>query len=135
VRNKFGRILEEEWDQTAALRDNVKLDEFVVMPDHFHGMIWLTGRGAARRAPASATGVPATIESFGSPVAGSIPTIVRAFKSAVTRRVNEVRSSPGARVWQRGYYEHVIRGEDGLLRLRGYIRSNAECLLDSPNAH
>jgi REP element-mobilizing transposase RayT len=122
VPNEFGKIVEEEWERTGALRDYVTLDAFVVMPDHFYGILLLAGRGTARRAPT----FPATIEKFGAPVGGSIPTIIRAFKSAVTRRVNEARSSPGADLWQRGYYEHVIRGEEGLLRLRRYIRSNLE---------
>jgi len=58
-------------------------------------------RGTARRAP--------TREQFGKLVAGSLPTIIRAFKSAVTRRVNAMRHTPGAKVWQRNYYEHIIR--------------------------
>ncbi len=131
--NKCGMIVEEEWRRTGELRDNVSLDEYIVMPDHLHGIVTLSGRGTARRAPTSVTPASATTEGFGSPVTGSIPTIVRAFKSAVTKRVNELHSTPGARVWQRGYYEHVIRGEDELLRLREYIRSNPQCWLDGSN--
>jgi REP element-mobilizing transposase RayT len=134
VPNEFGKIVEEEWQRTGALRDNVSLDEFVVMPDHCHGIIRLVGRGTARRAPTGAACMPTTIEKFGAPVAGSIPTIVRAFKSAVTRRVNELRFTPGARVWQRAFYEHVIRGQEGLFRLREYIRSNPLCCLGDEGA-
>ena len=49
--NEFGKIVEEEWERTGALRDNVTLDDFIVMPDHLHGIIRLAGRGTARRAP------------------------------------------------------------------------------------
>ena len=74
------------------------------------------GRGTARRAP--------TVERFGCPVPGSLPTTVRAFKSAATKRVNEIRETPGAPVWQRNLYEHVIRGGDQLDRIRRYIEDN-----------
>jgi len=52
------------------------------------------------------------------------PTIVRSFKSAVTKRINELRGSPGAGVWQRGYWEHIIRSDRALKRIRGYIAAN-----------
>jgi len=128
--NEFGKIVQEEWERTGALRDNVTLDDFVVMPDHLHGIIRLAGWGTARRAPTDTPSALVASERVGSPVTGSIPTIVRAFKSAVTRRVNELRQTPGGVVWQRGFYEHVIRSEDGLLRLREYIRSNPLRWLD-----
>jgi REP element-mobilizing transposase RayT len=55
---------------------------------------------------------------------GSIPTIIRAFKSACTKRINELYNTRGAKLWQRNYYEHVIRDEDDLNRIRQYIRDN-----------
>ena len=88
VLNPFGRIVADEWTKTALIRDEIKLDEWVVMPNHFHGIVVVTNcRGTARRAP--------TVERFGKPVSGSIPTIVRSFKSAVTKRINELRQTPG----------------------------------------
>jgi hypothetical protein len=67
---------------------------------------------------------PTTIEQFGKPVAGSIPTIVRAFKSAATLRINQVRQTPGAPVWQRNYWEHVIRDEASYQNIAAYILNN-----------
>ena len=123
VLNAFGEVVREEWLKTAILRSAVTLDTFVVMPNHFHGIIAITtsgeaavGRGTARRAP--------TTERYGRPVSGSIPTIIRSFKSAVTRRINEMRKTPGARVWQRSYYEHVLRNDDELDRVRRYVADN-----------
>jgi putative transposase len=49
---------------------------------------------------------------------------VRAFKSAVTKRINAQRGTPGAPVWQRNYYEHIVRGEKSLNRIRQYILDN-----------
>jgi len=63
-------------------------------------------------------------EQFGKPVPGSIPTIVRSFKSAATKCINEYRSTPGAPVWQCNYYEHIIRTEESLNCIREYILTN-----------
>jgi len=126
----LGRIAVEEWLQTPIVRPYVQLDEFIVMPNHVHAILCIvdddvrggtgrgSGRGTARRAP---TG---TERRFGHPIAGSLPTIVGAFKSAVTKRINRIRDTPAARVWQRGYYEHVIRDQEALNRIRSYIVTN-----------
>ncbi len=134
--NEAGNVVILEWVKTGELRDDVEIDEFVVMPNHFHGIVVLhggmvaedkgagtegrgmgtEGRGTARRAP--------TMERFGAPVVGSIPTILRSFKSAVTKRINEINGTQGATVWQRNYYEHIIRNEESLNRIRQYIADN-----------
>jgi len=113
----------DEWNKTQQIRPEIELDQFIIMPNHFHGIVWIVdGRGTARRAP---TGEP-TCEQFGKPVAGSIPTIVRAFKSAVTRQINLYRNTPGAPVWQRNYYERVIRNEAEMNAVREYIANNPQ---------
>jgi len=115
---EFGQVVVEEWHRTAELRPYVRLDSYVVMPNHFHGVIWIVHDrgGTMHRAP--------TEECFGKPVAGSLSTIVRAFKAAATKRINRMRDTPGARVWQRNYYEHVIRTERVLNAIRQYITDN-----------
>lgn len=55
---------------------------------------------------------------------GTIPTIVRSFKAAVARQINVGRGTPGAPVWQRNYYEHIIRNDESLRRIRRYIADN-----------
>jgi len=102
-RNPFGRIVAEEWDRTGH-RDNVVLDAFVVMPDHVHGVLHITAdtdstprRVTARRDPTCSD------RQFGQPKSGSLPTIVGAFKSAVTKRINRLRKMHGASVWQRNF--------------------------------
>ena len=57
-------------------------------------------------------------------MAGSIPTIVRSFKSIVAKRINELRHTPGVPIWQRNYFEHVVRDEESLNRIRQYILDN-----------
>lgn len=114
--NELGQIVDNEWLKTEKIRKNVKMDNYIIMPNHFHGIINIRW-GTARRAH--------TKEQFGKPVAGSLPTIIRSFKSAVTKRINEIRNTQGQHVWQRNYYEHIIRDEFDLYRIREYIISNA----------
>lgn len=125
--NKFGQIVRDEWIKTKIIRSKIKLDEFMIMPNHFHGIIIIfdndrrgTGqnncRGTGHRAP--------TVEQFGKPTHNSIPTIIRSFKSVVTKRINQLRKIPDASVWQRNYYEHVIRHDDEFNRIREYIINN-----------
>ena len=80
VLNDFGKIADECWRAIPDHFPVVELGAYVVMPNHVHGIIVITnGRGTIYRAP--------TQEQFQKPVAGSIPTIIRTFKAAVTRRI------------------------------------------------
>ena len=147
IPNDTGKTARQEWFKTAELRPYVKLydDEFVIMPNHGHGIIWIVDdnvgirrrriqdlekQGAQqRRAPTEKT------ESFGRPVKGSIPTIVRAYKSAVTYAVNAAQNMRGAVLWQKNYYEHIIRNDRQLNNIRWYIRNNPlHWQLDRDNA-
>jgi len=114
--NKFGNIERYEWLNTKKIRDNVDLDYYVIMPNHLHGILIIThkeSRDTELRTP--------TTESFGRPVPGSLPTIIRSFKATVTKQINELRGSPGKPVWQRNYYERIIRNEKELCNIRNYI--------------
>ncbi len=62
--------------------------------------------------------------TFGGAIAGSLSTIMRQYKSIVTKRINHHRGTPGVPVWQRGYYEHIIRNKRALNRIRRYIIEN-----------
>jgi len=118
--NDIGRIVESEWMKTGKIRKNVILDSFVIMPNHLHGIIFIiemdNGRGTVHRAP--------TTEQFAKPTSNSIPTIIRSFKATATKQINQLRNSPGNPVWQRNYFERVIRNEKELNRIREYINSN-----------
>jgi putative transposase len=116
--NRLGEIVEDEWHRTAILRPHVSLDAFVVMPNHVHGIICFDAQeeGKARLAPTTA--------GFGHPIAGSLPSILGAFKSASTKRINEARGTRRAPLWQRNYFDHVIRNEQELRCVREYIAAN-----------
>ena len=62
--------------------------------------------------------------TFGGAIAGSLSTIMRQFKSMVTKRINRLRDTPGADVWQRNFYERIVRNRTELNRIRRYIRQN-----------
>ena len=115
--NEYGEIVRREWERTGKIRQDVGIDAFVIMPNHFHGIIVIDpGRGPLQRAP--------TTERFGKPTSNTIPTIVRLFKSTTTRQINEHRGTPSIAVWQRNYYEHMVRSEKSLNRIRQYIADN-----------
>jgi putative transposase len=104
------RIAQECWDDVPNHYPNVEIDEFVVMPNHVHGILVLTEVARSRQASPL-------------PPIASLGTVIGGYKSAVTRRLHDMGLSPDA-VWQRGYYERVIRGEGELLSTRQYIRDN-----------
>lgn len=117
VLNEWGQIVEREWQQTAVLRPNVELDVHQLMPNHFHGTLWIIdGPGQ--------TAAPTPSRQFGQPQEGALGTIVGAFKSAVTYAVNELRQTKGISVWQRSYYDQIIRNERHLMAVRQYIINN-----------
>ncbi len=135
----LGKIAWREWERLPQRFRHIRLDEFVIMPNHIHGIIVIVNdagsRGAAegpgdlsldstRCAPTIPTDPTAHGEEFGGMIPGSIAAIVRAYKSAVTLRVNYARATPGVAVWQRNYYEHIIRDEAEWGRIRQYIVCN-----------
>lgn len=126
---EFGTVLQNEWRKTAILRPNVELDEFVVMPDHFHAIIFIRDRrGVLQHAPARAAQVsemPSVKTRLQSP-SQTVGAIVRGFKGTTTKQINEMRRTPGLPVWQRNYYEHIIRNDEDLNEKRRYICSNPE---------
>ena len=118
--NAYGRIVKASWDAITIHFPLVALDAFVVMPNHIHSIIVLNDRpvGARHAVPLR------NIERYGNPIPGSIPTIIRSFKSVTTKRINEMRGTPAAFVWQRNYYEHIVRDEETLYLIRQYVADN-----------
>lgn len=119
VLNDIGRMVEERWVAITEHFPNVELGEFVVMPNHFHGIISITV-GARHAVPQQAGG----IEKFGKPVSGSLATIIRSFKSATTKAFHEFSGHSEERLWQQSYYEHVIRNERDYQAIYEYIIAN-----------
>jgi len=117
VLNNIGKIVESEWYRTGYLRANVGIfkDEFIINPNHFHGIIWILDVGE--------TGPVARINPGGIQP-NSLGSIIGQFKSQVTRKVNQIRETPKQSVWQRNYYERIIRNVKELNYIRNYIENN-----------
>jgi REP element-mobilizing transposase RayT len=121
--NAHGEVALTCWHSIPSHFPNVRLDAFVVMPNHIHGIIVIDGIVAETRDVEATHASPLPNVPRG-PQQASIGAIVGSYKSAVTRRVNAMRGTPGWPVWQRNYYEHVIRDEDEFYRIVAYIEEN-----------
>lgn len=123
ILNKYGKIVQYEWRESAKIRSEIILDQFIVMSNHIHGIVMINKNdnmartnddilGANSRSPLQRM-KPKSISSF---IAG--------YKSVVTKRINQIRNTHGQPVWQRNYYEHIIRDDKDLNRIREYIVNN-----------
>ncbi|MBN2039158.1 MAG: hypothetical protein JW864_03895 [Spirochaetes bacterium] len=129
ILNKYGEIVADEWLKTPEIRKNVGLDSWIVMPNHFHCIIIInySCRGVLQYAPTMLQNSPSNkipdTSAFRSP-SQTIGAIIRGFKSAVTKRVNEIKQEYNAKLWQRNYWEHIIRNEEELYHITRYIIEN-----------
>ena len=116
VLNEMGEIVRDEWERTVVVRPTVELGEYVVMPNHFHGILIFVDDpvGVTRRVAPTKT----TLQS------GSLGAVMAQFKSIVTKRINHFWNISGRPVWQRNYYERIIRNEHEMDRVHRYIESN-----------
>lgn len=118
--SEMGDLARECWQHIPRHFPNAGLDTYVVMPNHIHGIVVITA-GTPWRAP--------TPRQFGGATLAALATIVGAYKSTVTRRIRTLSASNSLqcppRIWQRNYYEHVIRSERSLEeKIRGYFCAN-----------
>ncbi len=127
ILNEYGYIVKQFWEDLINHYDNIKLDAFVVMPNHFHGIIIID-------TPAENT-VENTAETIHelSQRQGSlrkqrrqmlIPKIIGRFKMNTSKAINIERNTQGHRFWQRNYYDRIIRTEKELENVRNYIKNN-----------
>jgi len=116
--NNPGQIAKTAWDDLPARFPSVRLDAFIVMPNHVHGIIIV---GAQFIAPSDGFGT-ATIDPGVINHAPTLGEMVRAYKAVSTRLIKQAGTPAFA--WQRNYYEHVVRDEESLNRIRQYILDN-----------
>ena len=129
--NKIGELVANCWLSIPKYFDIARLDEYVLMPNHFHGIINIDesyGKGEA-----SLGIITSPIESISgdaSPLqprgtqSKSLAAIIQNFKSIITRNVNRIYFEVGKKIWQRNYYERIIRNERELNAIRRYIHDN-----------
>ena len=130
VLNNFGEMVEEFWIKIESLHENIELDNYVIMPNHIHGIIiinvgdenlsspkiqiensTLTSKGNARFAfPTDRTKM-------------ELSKLIQQFKRAVTLKIKTVNQYSNFK-WQRSFYDRIIRNEKELFNIRKYIRQN-----------
>ncbi|MFZ1024837.1 MAG: transposase [Limnoraphis robusta] len=98
--SRYGEVVHFNWFNLTKVYPGIQLDSFVIMPNHIHGIIILTDNSH------------------------KLSEIVRGLKTFSARRINQLRSLSGISVWQRGYYEHIIRNENTLTKIQEYILNN-----------
>jgi putative transposase len=140
--NEAGEVAQRCWEGIPNHFPSVELDAFVIMPNHVHGIIVITESGRGEASVLGDTLSRRTGATDASPLRegrpngtqpGSLSAIVQNFKSISTRKMNVTRGAPGTPVWQRGFYEHVVRNEDELMAIRGYIQGNPACWGEDEN--
>ncbi len=116
--NKAGEIVVRCWNELPKHYSHVALDAFVAMPNHVHSIVRIVPQDVVGAGLRPAPTPPTQAGRH------AIPEIVRAFKSFSARGIHEPSGTYPGTVWQRNYYEHIIRNEDELNKIREYIRTN-----------
>jgi REP element-mobilizing transposase RayT len=109
--NVYGQIVKFTWFDLVNHVSGISLDAFVVMPDHVHGIVVILDVDNEPTATSKSSHKP-------------LPEIIRQLKTFSAIRINKARKTAGQRVWQRNYYERIIRNNDELNRIRAYIINN-----------
>ncbi len=122
--NQFGEIAKEEWLKSADIRREIDFDEWIIMPNHLHGIIFINDFYFWDRQLSGKDNSVLIGKSKLIRLPKSLSTFVSGFKAAVSRRINDLRSTPGATVWQNNYNDHVIRDKEDLETKRNYIIEN-----------
>lgn len=118
ILNEFGKIARDEWLKTPTLRPNTALHEFVIMPNHIHGIIQI------RRGECNSPLIRGECNSPLRSPSQTVGAIVRGYKSAVTKQLRVLGLTE--KLWQRNYWEHIIRNENEYKRIGQYIINNPQ---------
>jgi putative transposase len=140
--SEVGRVVAEEWQMSSQIRQEIELDVWVIMPNHIHGIVLISNVDVGANGGSPHAGLAGINRSelpdlhyekranSHSPLRGismkprSLSSLMAGFKSATTKRINLLRDAPGMPVWQRNYYEHIIRNKESLRVIREYVRQN-----------
>jgi REP element-mobilizing transposase RayT len=151
ILNEYGKIVQQCWNDLSNHYDNIELDAYVIMPDHFHGIIFIVSVGAIHELPRQRQHELPRQRQHELPRQRQhelprlnqhelprqqqkqrqqqrrkmlLPKIVGRFKMNSAKQINQMRNTPGISVWQRNYYERIIRDDKSLQNIRNYIINN-----------
>jgi len=139
--NEFGQIVRDEWLKSFEIRHEIVLDEFVILPDHFHAIVWIVDSnnqfdctdgqfvnelsvGANGHSPLRCIQSSDIKPNPFQMRPKSISSLITGFKSPTTIKINDLRNIHNISVWQRGFYDRIIRDEIELTKKRQYVLDN-----------
>jgi len=136
--NNCGRIIESEWLRSSEIRKEIELDIYQTMPNHFHAIVFILESSTNKRKKLDVYMVGANghspLRNRLAMKSKSLSSLMVGFKSSVKLKINKFRNTPGVPIWQRNYYDHIIRNENELNQIREYIINNPlEWELDEEN--
>ena len=112
IQNELGIIVGDSWCWLERQYPYVRLDSWILMPDHFHGIVKILGEGRDSAADVRRR--------------KTLGRLIGAFKTTSTCRLNQICGTPGRRIWQHQFYDRILREHDELKAVRRYIRNNPE---------
>ncbi|MEO1590899.1 MAG: hypothetical protein AAFU71_06370, partial [Cyanobacteria bacterium J06632_22] len=119
VINAVGQVVAAEWQQTACAFKDIHLDQWTVLPDGVRALVMVDSKEVVE-----------ALSAYGQlrshPKPRILSSFVASFKAAAAKRINLMRSLPGAPVWQQGYHEQRVEDDDTLQRIRGLLARTME---------
>jgi REP element-mobilizing transposase RayT len=142
--NICGKIATKKWEQLDQRFPEIEIDEFIIMPDHMHGIVIISDVVRANPVVANSIGENDAVWAIhelpihelprqqdeietNSPIARrrmTLPMVIGFYKMNTAKAINIANDTRGTPVWQRNYYEHIIRNQDSLVHIRRYIQEN-----------
>ena len=125
ILNQIGNLVVQEWLKSSEIRKEIELDQWVLMPNHIHGIVVINKDLNVNKVVSVDQGAslaPLRENVLRKP--RSLSTFVSGFKSAVTRQIRKISTGDNTPVWQKNYYESIIRNEKQLNNIRQYIIDN-----------
>ena len=128
--NALGRVASAQWLLLTNRFTNLELGEWIIMPNHVHGILVISGRGEASldrlTVPSNKLVKDASPLRPNGTIPGSVGAIIQNFKSVTSRKINAQSGKSKVIIWQRNYYEHVIRDEKDYQAIYDYILTNPQ---------
>jgi putative transposase len=124
--SECGQIASNEWLRSQDIRQEINFDAWVIMPNHIHAIVLIQTSDLPQH-PVGAHGAPlpnGALPGIAYRRPRSLSSFVAGFKSTTTKQINIMQNAPRIPVWQRNYYEHIVRNEASLECLRQYIHNN-----------
>ena len=124
--NAAGKIITDAWQILEKTYPYVVLDEYCLLPDHFHGILWIQGLDPYGSGSKINLGGPGMIKIK------PLGQLIGSFKTCSTKQINLMNDTPGETIWQRNFYDRIVRDEKELDRIRAYIMANPSHWPDEP---